>query len=187
MSLVHPRLVLLAVAAVAAVAMPILLLHEGDAAPRVARARFALPAPAVSPLPAGALSFALSAPPFDPDRSPGSAPVEVAAPAAAAPPPPPPPPAPRLVGVAAGGRGRAVALVRGADGETNVLSRGQSVDGWRLVAIGPQDALFELNGRRERVRLDFGNRQSGAARPGPAAGPPPVLQPEIPPPPARLP
>jgi hypothetical protein len=89
--------------------------------------------------------------------------------------------------VAAGGRGRAVALVRGANGETQVLTRGQSVDGWRLVGIGRQDALFELNGERRTARLDFSNKGGGQA-PAPAPPPPRLSSPTIPPPaPAREP
>jgi len=190
MSLLHARLALPAIAAVAAIAGPFLLLRQGEAPPRSASARIAPPPPEVTPVPPGSLSFALTAPPFDTDRTPGTAPPPP--PAAAAAPPPPPPPAPRLVGVAAGGRSRAVALVRGADGETKVLSRGQSIDGWRLVAIGRQEAAFELNGERRTIRLDFGNKSSGAPapRPGPfpSAAAPSARPSEIPPPPpARLP
>jgi hypothetical protein len=180
---IHPRLGFPAAAALLAVAVPMLLLGGGDPPPRAALARVAARPVAVTPIPAAALSFAMTAPPFDVDRTPG-APAPAAPPP---PPPPPPPPVPKLVGVA-GGRGKAVALVKGVNGETVMLSRGQSVDGWRLVGIGPTSAVFALGGNRQTVRLDFGNKAAGpAASPifnqpvTPSASP----SPQIPPPPAR--
>lgn len=186
MKLVHPRLAFPAAAALLAVAVPMLLLGGGDPPPRAALARVVARPVAVTPIPAATLSFAMTAPPFDADRTPGAPPPAAAPP----PPPPPPPPVPKLVGVA-GGRGRAVALVKGVSGETVMLTRGQSVDGWRLVGIGRQDAIFALGGDRRTVRLDFGNKPAGSAPPPvftPPASPPAASpSPQIPPPPAREP
>jgi hypothetical protein len=167
----------LAVAAAAAVAAPALLLTADPApAPPQPPGRFDLPT-RVEPTQPGTLSYALVAPPFTAGRKP--APPESAAgatppPAAAQPPAPPPPPLPRLVGVASGGRGRAVALVKTGSGETLVLSSGASADGWRLVAVGRDQATFERAGERQTARLDFGNKNPVAS----AAAAPPVPQPQ---------
>lgn len=177
MSLIQGRWVLLAAAAAAAIGAPVLLVQAEEAEVSVPPPPPA--APAVTPRPAAPMSFALTAPPFDPDRTPdGAAPPPGTAPADAAPAPPPPAAVPKLVGIASRTRGRAVALVRGANGETVMLAPGRSVDGWRLVSIGRDRAVFELGGTRETARLDFANKGAAAsALPAPPQPAPPAAEP----------
>lgn len=174
-----PRWVVLGGAAFAAVAMPWLLLAGGGDAPTAPqRLR---PPTTVDPRPSGALAFALTAPPFDADRTPNAVPAPGAAEGAgAAPPqaaPPPPPPLPQLVGVASG-RGRTVALLKKPGGETVMLGRGESVDGWAVVAIGHDHAVLSRDGVRETLRFTFANRNGAPAAPPPQSPPPPAVQPQ---------
>lgn len=176
MSLVRPRNMIVLAAAVAAVAVPVMLLSAEPPPPAAAAAP--PPAAPVKPDQPGALAYALAAPPFDPDRTPGAAPQAAAADAAAA--APPPAPLPKLVGIA-GGRGRMVALVKTGSGETLMLRRGQSADGWQLVSVARGEAVFERAGERQSARLDFSNKVPVAPPASPAPAPPPeVPQPAAP-------
>jgi len=69
---------------------------------------------------------------------------------------PPPPAVPRLVGVVTRRKGKAVAIVRGADGSDRTLARGESADGWQLVAIGADWARFTLGEQQQTVKMEFG-------------------------------
>jgi hypothetical protein len=172
MSLVRARWLVLGAAATLAVAAPVLIVSGEEAKPL--RAAAALPPVEVDPRPSVPLAFALTAPPFDPDRTAETAPApEAAAEAAAAPPPPPPAPPPALVGIATGGRGRAVALLKSASGETVMIGRGATVDGWRLVAIGRDTVTLARDGASQTLRFAFPNRSGGSPPP-----PPPIPQPE---------
>jgi hypothetical protein len=174
---------MLAVAVAAAVGTPMLLLGSNpEPAPRPVPAAYPLPA-RVEPSQPGTLSYALLAPPFTAGRKPAAPDVPAQAAMAAAPAQPaaaapPPPPLPRLVGVASGGRGRAVALVKTSSGETLVLGAGATADGWKLVRVGRDEATFERSGERKSARLDFGNRPPVASA---SAAPPPPPQPQPPP------
>jgi hypothetical protein len=77
-------------------------------------------------------------------------------------------PAPTLVGLVSRRRGKSVAIVKNANGETKTLTPGQSSDGWQLVAVGKSDARFSSNGEQISINLDFGNKALGgpAGRPG---------------------
>lgn len=177
MSLLKRRHIVIGLAAALAVWTPVALLGGGtDLAP-------ASSSPITTPLqPASVieLSAALTQPIFAPDRLPPARTGDAAAIQAAANQPPPPPPAavPTLVGVVVRGRS-GVALVKGADGQTRNLATGQSVDGWTMVGLNAQQAVFALNGERQTVALDFSNRAVSSATPPPIPVPPPsgsVLQ-----------
>jgi hypothetical protein len=98
---------------------------------------------------------------FDPDRRPVEPLPEVEA--------PPPPmadsgPAPQepltatLLGVFTG-EGRALAVVqRGSDGRMVRLSKGESVDGWKLIAIDVRSVDFERGGERQKLELTGPNQ-----------------------------
>ena len=168
MSLVQAHWLVLGGAALSAIALPIKLVSSEPAAP------FLPPAPAATQVrvaPEAGLSYALTAPPFTDGRTveaaqPAPDPAEATETAA------PEAPAPALVGVALGGRNRAVALARGSNGETLTLARGEAVDGWTVIAIGRDRATFERGGARHTARLDFGNRpgtaQASTAPPSPS-------------------
>jgi hypothetical protein len=155
MSLIQGHWIPLAGGAVLAVLLPVKMLSS-DAAP-VALAPPPPPA-RVDLASAAGLSYALTAPPFTQERVPQAAAPEPSAAAPPAEPAPPPAPPPALVGVAVAGRGRAVALARGANGETLTLARGEAIDGWTVVAIGRDGATFEREGTRHTAQLDFANR-----------------------------
>lgn len=179
MSLIQAPWVVVAAAGALAIGVPMSLL--GGTAPRVPTVPPAQPTP-LPPIEAGTLAFAVTAPPFDPDRSPeGTAPAGAEAEAEA----PPPQPMPALVGLVTGARGRAVALVRGSNGETVTISPGEEVDGWRLVSAGREQAVFELGGNRQTASLDFSNKAGAAAPPPTPAAPSPA--PSAPPEGARNP
>lgn len=76
-------------------------------------------------------------------------------------------PAPTLVGLVSRRRGKSVAIVKNANGETKTLTPGQSSDGWQLVAVGKTNARFSSNGEQISINLDFGNKALG----GPAERP----------------
>ena len=175
MSLIQGPWLVIAAAAVTAAAVPYTLLdREQPDVPSAPPAKVT----AVPPVEGGGLSYALVAPPFDSDRTPGAPdplPAQnVASSAAAAAPPPPPPQPPVLVGLVTGGGRRGVALAKGPDGQTVTILAGQSVAGWRLVTIGKDQAVFEQGGVRHVARLDFSNKTSGAAQ---TAAPPPAAPP----------
>lgn len=175
-----PRWLVLGAAAVAAVAMPVFLLGGAEAGPPPPQP---MRSPTiVSPRPSGGLAFALTAPPFDADRTPNAASVpgqatDAAASAAAAAPPPPPPPLPQLVGIASG-RGRSVALLKKAGGETVMVGRGEAVDAWAVLSIGRDHAVLGKDGARHMLRFAFPNKAGGTPPPPPQVPPPPPLQPQ---------
>lgn len=169
MSLVNGPRLIVAVAAAAAVAVPMMLL--GGEAVRVPTLPQAQLTEIGSPEPGG-LSYALAAPPFDSDRSAGNAPQgDLPPPPAQAPPPPPPP---VLVGIVSGGGRPGVALARGTDGKTETLAAGASLGAWRLVSIGRDAAVFELGGVRHTARLDFSNKSAPEHPPAPSELPMPI-------------
>jgi hypothetical protein len=174
MSLIQGPWLVIAAAAVTAAAVPYTLLdREQPEVPVAPPAKVT----AVPPVEGGGLSYALVAPPFDSDRTPGPpdplAAQNLASSAAAAPTPPPPPPQPPvLVGLVTGGGRRGVALAKGPDGQTVTILAGQSVAGWRLVSIRSDQAVFEQGGVRHVARLDFSNKSSGAPQ---TAAPPPAV------------
>jgi hypothetical protein len=183
MILLRRRHAIVAASAALALLFPFLLL-QGDTPPKVGAALVTRSAP-VEARPSGSLSFALVAPPFDPDRKPDAdaapgdplaglaglasigAPVSTPDAAAA-------PPLPKLVGIASGGGGRGAALVKDSSGQTVIVSAGESVNGWRLVAVGEDRAVFRHRGVRQTARLEF-ESSGGSADSGPSftAIPPP--------------
>ncbi|MEO0823598.1 MAG: hypothetical protein AAF074_24670, partial [Pseudomonadota bacterium] len=62
-------------------------------------------------------------------------------------------------------------LVLPGDGAIRRLSPGQTLRGWRLVAVGPASAAFERNGETVRLTLQFKRGQAGGT--GGAAAPAP--------------
>lgn len=167
MSLVETRWVIVAGAAALAIAMPTVLLRgDGIEVPSAAPA----PPTELGELQTASLSYALAAPPFDPDRTPGG---DAAAADAASAAPPPPAQLPRLVGLISGARGRSVALVRTANGETVTIAPGEEADGWRLVSVGRDQAVFDLAGNRQTATLDFSNKVSAPATAAPPQPQPP--------------
>lgn len=78
-------------------------------------------------------------------------------------------PAPTLVGLVSRRRGKSVAIVKNANGETKTLTPGQSSDGWQLIAVGKTNARFSSNGEQISINLDFGNKALGGPAGAPAA------------------
>lgn len=70
-------------------------------------------------------------------------------------------PVPKLVGLISRRRGKSVAIIKNANGETKTLTPGQSSDGWQLVAVGKTNARFSSNGEQISINLDFGNKALG--------------------------
>lgn len=166
MSLIEGRWLIPGAAAAAAVAAPLWLL--GSASPEIE------PAPPVvvtelAASPVGGLDQALTMPLFSPSRAPQAPPPSAEAVAATAS-APAPQPLPTLVGLVSRARGKGVALVKTSNGQTVTIGRGESVDGWRLVAIGRDRATFAANGEQRVASLDFRNRI-------PAEGAPPTGRP----------
>lgn len=169
MSLIEGRWVVIGAAAATAVVVPMMLLGNE---PQTVHPPLQPSLTEIAPPTFAGLSYAVAAPPFDPDRTAG--PSGAGEPAAGEPPPPPAPPppqAPILVGIVSGGGKRPVALAKGADGETQTLSAGGSIGGWRLIAIRRDHAVFDLAGARHTARLDFSNNPATGAAPAP---PPPL-------------
>jgi len=132
MALTRESGIALGVAAMFAVAMPVLLLWPDS--------RSAAPAPAaaeraVIPPPVPAIAAIYERPVFAVAEGGEEAPAD----------------APALVGIAGRLNKDAVAMVRLADGSARSLSVGESVDGWRLESLAI-DAAFFTRGR-ERVRV----------------------------------
>lgn len=181
MSLIEGHMLAIAVAAGAAVALPIMLLQPDERLPAEPRQPKITK---VEPNAPSGLSYALTAPPLTPGRTPaGESGIGGDAPAAeeAA---PEPAPLPALVGLVTQARGRGVALVKGSDGATVSLAPGETVSGWTLVRLGRDQAVFELGGSRQVARLDFGNKSAPieqasapAAEQPPAEGAPPAAAP----------
>ena len=163
MSLIEGRWLIPGAAAAAALAVPSWLL--GSATPEIA------PAPPVvvtelAAVPVGSLDQALTMPLFSPSRAPPAptpSPETLAAAASA----PAPQPLPTLVGLVSRARGKGVALVKSSSGQTVTIGPGESVDGWRLVAIGRDRATFAANGEQRVAALDFRNRTPGQGAPQP--------------------
>lgn len=61
--------------------------------------------------------------------------------------------APQLVGVVGRLPDNAIAMVRSRDGKTATLAPGQSHEGWTLVTLSPDAALFAKGARRVRSFL----------------------------------
>jgi len=160
MSLVRSSHLILAGAALAAVLVPLEIVRA-PAGPDTAALPFGgelppLPsAPGLAPEAlAGRLFFAPLAP--IPSAEPGAPAIEPAA-----------TPLPQLAGTATSRRGRAVAILKLASGETRMLSRGESVDGWTVSAIGNASVTLVQGDRSERLDLPRstagGNRPAGGA------------------------
>lgn len=65
--------------------------------------------------------------------------------------------APQLVGIVGRLPDNAIAMVRSEDGRTATLSPGQSHEGWTLVSLSPDAALFAKGARRVRSFLAADN------------------------------
>lgn len=181
-SLVNRRVAAVGIAAVLAVGLPSWLLSSS---PIELAETPPIPVSKLSLSRVGQLDVALVSPPFSPTRQPipaGGDPAQTAGVAAAATPAPPPVP-PQLVGLVVASRGKAVALIRAASGETVTLAPGQSVDGWKLIRVSREEAVVENGGARQQLRLDFTTRPA-AGGPSPV---PPLSDSQPPPPVAPLP
>lgn len=132
MALTRQDGIALGMAAMFAVAMPVVLLWPGSepAAP----ARPAIERPVIPP-PVSEIAAVYERPVFAVAEGGEETPAD----------------APALVGIAGRLNKDAVALVRLADGNSRTLSVGESVDGWRLESLAI-DAAFFTRGR-ERVRV----------------------------------
>lgn len=132
MALTRQDGIALGMAAMFAVAMPVVLLWPGSepAAP----ARPAIERPVIPP-PVPEIAAVYERPVFAVAEGGEETPAD----------------APALVGIAGRLNKDAVALVRLADGNSRTLSVGESVDGWRLESLAI-DAAFFTRGR-ERVRV----------------------------------
>jgi hypothetical protein len=173
-SLVNRRVVAIGTAVVLAVGFPWWLLSSS---PIELAETPPIPVSTLSLSRVGELDAALASPPFSPTRQPIPAngdPAQTAGVVAAAPPAPPPTP-PQLVGLVVASRGKAVALIKAASGETVTLAPGQSVDGWKLVRVSREEAVVENGGARQQLRLDFNNRPAAGGS-SPAQPPLPDLQ-----------
>ena len=108
----------------------------------------------VQPLIPVRIDRAVAMPPFSPTRSAADDAPTNAAPAA---------PPPLLVGTIAGPRDGGVALVRGSDGETKVMTPGMAVEGWTLTAVADGKAILRQGDRVETIAFDLSNRPTDAA------------------------
>ena len=108
----------------------------------------------VQPLIPVRIDRAVAMPPFSPSRSAADDAPTSAAPAA---------PPPLLVGTIAGPRDGGVALVRGSDGETKVVTPGMAIEGWTLTAVADGQAVLRQGDRVETVAFDLSNRPADAA------------------------
>lgn len=166
MSLIQRHHVLLASAAFAAVAVPIWILGPGDLEQEHGFELLA-EAPRVKLVGAAPLDSLVTAAIFSSARAPdptlasgdGAAGMEGAAPV-------PPAAPPQLVGLVSQRRGGAVALARGSDGTTQLLRKGDSLDGWRLIGFGHDSVTFQMGGDRQVSALDFRNRSNGSQETG---------------------
>lgn len=128
----RPHAIVLAVAAVSAVAMPLVLLLPPAAPQR--RAPRSLPPLSVAAEPPLVRVF---------DRPLFAGPVDAVL----------PPDSPVLTGIVGRLGSDAVALVRTAQGTSRTLAIGDSIDGWKLEALAIDAALFSRGGQRARVPL----------------------------------
>jgi len=163
------------------IAVPLWLLGDDSEPPTI------MPPPVMTELkvaPVPAISVLLTKPLFNADRSPavalaesgGADPGATAQTVQQA-------PAPRLVGVISGRRGKAAAIVKAASGLDQTLTRGQLIDGWQLVSVGRNEAVFSIGERRETVSLDYANRGNAnssatASIASPTISPNPAQQPQ---------
>jgi hypothetical protein len=123
--------------------------EDSGLAPR----RVRTPAPAMIP----AYGAILQTPLFAPDRRPeGQAAVQGL----------------QLIGVAAYGRSAASAIVRTTDGADHVLKAGETLQGWRLVAVSSARAAFD--GAAGRVSLPVTAPTAPTPSPGSAMASPSV-------------
>jgi hypothetical protein len=67
-------------------------------------------------------------------------------------------PPPKLLGIALRIKGKGVAVVRLASGETQNLYVGDAADGWTLIAISRKDVTFTGPSGPVSVALDFSNK-----------------------------
>lgn len=72
-------------------------------------------------------------------------------------------PAPKLLGIALRIRGKGVAVVRLASGETQNLYIGDVADGWTLTGLSRKDATFTGPSGPVTVALDFSNKDASAS------------------------
>ncbi len=110
-----------------------------------------------SPLPTTVPAYGaiLQAPIFAPDRRPeGQAPAQSL----------------QLIGIAANGRSTGSAIVLTQDGASHVLKAGDSVDGWRLVAVSSGHAIFDGAAGRAVLSVTV----PSVPNPGPAVAKTPV-------------
>jgi len=128
----------LGVSGAVAIAMPVLLLMPGRAAPAPARPRAAPPlaAPDQPPLAAAFDRTLFGSPPAETSEAPADA--------------------PQLVGIVGRLDRDAVAIVRTANGDSRTLKVGDSVDGWKLESLAIDAAFFTRGTERQRVPLPAG-------------------------------
>jgi hypothetical protein len=106
------------------------------------------------------LGAEIATPLFSPSRSPA---VEGTTPAA------PPVPPPLVTGIVLGG-GRAVALVKSANGgDTQMLHAGGAIDGWTIVGIASRQIVVSRAGAQQTIALEFGSASKPSAETGHAA------------------
>jgi hypothetical protein len=118
--------------------------------PRAQQLPMAQVIPRTAALPAAAasspdLALLQSAALFNPARS--------AATPAAAQPPVPAAPLPDLLGIMRGASGGGLALLRKVDGTQSLLKQGQSLDGWRLVALQRQSVTLAQGETRQSLKI----------------------------------
>ena len=77
-------------------------------------------------------------------------------------PPVPPPQLPTLVGLATG-RGKAIAIIKGADGTARNVSVGDNVDGWTIISISRAGAKLSVAGITQNITLNYGNQQGASS------------------------
>jgi hypothetical protein len=177
-NILQPRWIVPGAAALLAMAVPFWLLQPDS---RKVESPPPLVVTDLSVTPVGGLEQARSAPLFSPTRTPPDQAPPPGSPAAQ--PAAPPSPMPALVGLVSRTRGRGVALVKASNGQTVTIAPGESVDGWRLVAIGRDRATFASNGERRVAALDFSNKGSGESPSAPSpssTAPIPLPSPGVP-------
>ena len=140
--------------------------------------------PAFAPLPpatASDPSSLVAAPLFNARRTFAPEPIQTAV--ALSPPSPPP----DVVGLIRTSLGGSFAVVRDGSGQ-KLLTRGGTIEGWTLVAIERDAALFARGPERARARLRFGSEKAkadGITASTPAAVAP-TAEPESAPPASRM-
>jgi hypothetical protein len=78
-------------------------------------------------------------------------------------------PAPKLLGIALRIRGKGVAVVRLASGETQNLYVGDVADGWKLTGLSRKEATFTGTSGPVTVALDFSNKETPVGAPSQGA------------------